>query len=609
MLKRQPVYTEETECQDCFKCVRSCPVKAIRVESGSAVVMPEECVACGECVSICPVGAKRVRDDLARAQRLLDSGRRVIVSLAPSYLAEFADLTAMKLVRSLRRLGFDSVSETALGAQQVSANVAAHLREHPEPRLYISSACPTAVEMLRKYHPELGRCVTDLLSPMLAHCRMLRQQYGDDIGIVFIGPCVGKKREADRHPELLDAALTFQELRRLFELRGITPHAYSLDAEADRFIPEAAEEGALYPVDGGMIAGIKTNCSVNDAHFMAVSGLQAIPASLTGLDQATLSRPVFVELLACSGGCVNGPLMQSRHGTVAKRLTIIENARYPAEAIPRAPLVDASVHDHDGAVRVPDFSDSQLVDALRQVGKTRPEDELNCGGCGYDNCREFARALLQDKAEPSMCVSYMRKLAQKKANALINTMPSGVVMVDGDGRVVECNEKFAALMGEETLSVYQAKPGLEGALIERVIPFHSLFETVLTTDQALLDHDIRHAGRVLTVSIFSVEPHKLVGGIVQDVTEPAVQKEQVISRARDVIRNNLHTVQQIASLLGENAAESEVVLNSIIESFSPGMDRNQSEPDKIGAAANSRARLRNPVSTDGNDEIREDRNR
>ena len=573
----QPVYTEATECQDCFKCVRHCPVKAIRIEDGRATVMAEECVACGECYTVCPMGAKRVRDDVGRAQELLDSGRRVVVSLAPSYVAEFTEMSTARLIHAIKQLGVETVSETALGAQEVSANVAQIFRDKPEPQLYISSACPTAVEVLRKYYPQLGRYVTDFCSPVLAHCRILRQCYGQDTAVIFVGPCIGKKREADRHPDMLDLALTYDELRNLLDLRNIETHQAEVDPEQDYFLPAEAEEGALYPVDGGMIAGIKANCSVSEAQFMSESGIRSIPDALEGLDPENLEKPVFLELLACKGGCINGPVMAADQGTVAKRMAVINGTTYEEAKIPRTPAVDVYITDTEEEVKAPAFTEQQIQDALRQVGKTRPEDELNCGGCGYDNCRAFASALLQGKAETSMCVSYMRQLAQKKANALINTMPSGVVMVDADRKIVECNERFATLIGEEAKSIYNAYPGMEGALLRRVVPFYTLFDNVLATGKAPLERDIKHEGRILHVTIFNIETHQLIGAIVQDVTEPNVRKEEVIERARDVIRRNLETVQQVASLLGENAAESEVVLNSIIESFSPELEHEDSK--------------------------------
>src|ERR1035437_6503884 len=251
-----PIFTEKRECQDCYKCVRNCPVKAIKVEGGYASVVPELCIVCGHCVEVCPNGAKKVRDDLANARQLLALKKAVFVSLAPSYVTEFPGLKPAQIIDALKKLGFSGVSETALGAQQVSAQAAALLRKNPE-RVLVSSACPTVVAYLQKHRAGGAALLTGLLSPLLTHCKMLRQTFGADIGIVFIGPCIAKKIEAAQHPELLDVVLTFEDLRRWLEQEKIAPEQITATA-ADRFIPESAAEGAMYPVDGGMIAGMKS---------------------------------------------------------------------------------------------------------------------------------------------------------------------------------------------------------------------------------------------------------------------------------------------------------------------------------------------------------------
>jgi PAS domain-containing protein len=491
-----------------------------------------------------------------------------VVSLAPSYVSEFAGVTPAQLIAALRRLGFEGVSETALGAQQVSAAVGQAL-ESDTPRLLISSACPVVVDLIGKYLPEHADSVTQMCSPLLAHCRMLRRRLGDDVRVVFIGPCIAKKREADQYPELLAAAISFDDLRRWLEDAGIDPAALTPEP-ADRFVPESAGEGVLYPVDGGMIAGIKANCTVNDASFMAFSGVDNVTRAVRDLRGRPLDSHLFLELLACEGGCVNGPLMRDREATACKRLDVITGARYREEDFPRPLEVDVDLDRATAAVEKPAFSEKEILRALAQVGKYAVQDELNCGGCGYHTCREFAEAFLQQKSEATMCVSYMRKLAQKKANALMQSMPSGVVIVQSDLTVVECNRRFAEILGEDILQVYDAMPGLEGAALDRIMPFMTrTFRRVLETGGDVIDRDVAHAGRVYHISVFTVERRQLVGGVIQDITEPAVQKEQVIHRAQDVIRRQMETVQKIAYLLGENAAESQVSLNSIIESFAP----------------------------------------
>ena len=566
MNRQHPIYTARSECQDCCACVRHCPVKAIRVENGSAIVMPERCVACGHCVKVCPVQAKRVRDDTGRLRHLLQPGRTVLASLAPSYVSEFPGVRPAQLIRALKQIGFTAVSETALGAQEVSAAVAAALRD-PTPRVLLSSACPVIVDLVYKYLPEYGPRVTNLASPLLAHCQLLRREFGRDLAVVFIGPCIAKKLEADRHPELLDLAITFADLRRGLAEAGINPRTLPAD-DSDTFVPRPAQEGALYPVDGGMIAGIKANCTVCAAGFMALSGLDHVMKALRDLDSVRLRRPLFLELLGCEGGCINGPQAEEQAATVRKRVRVLDQAEYPDAEVPRTPSLDVHLDRRLEPIAEPVYSERQVHDAMALVGKHTVQDELNCSGCGYASCREFARALLAGMAETTSCISYMRKLAQKKANALMQTMPSGVVIVDQSLQVVECNRRFAEILGGEIVEVYDSRPGMEGALLERTAPFLArLFRQVLENGVDLLDRDLKHAGRVFTLSVFSVERGRIVGGILRDITEPAVQRDQVIRQAQTVIRRQMETVQKIAYLLGENAAESQVSLNAIIESF------------------------------------------
>ena len=560
----QPVYTETAECQDCYKCLRECAVKAICVQDGHARVIPEACLQCGHCVTICPVKAKRIRGDLERVRLLLKLRKQIYVSLAPSYLAEFPEYTDKQIIAGLKALGFAGVSQTALGAQEVSASaVELFSRENG---FHISSACPVITDLIHKYYPEYSRNITNLYSPMLAHSKILRDHYGSEIGVVFIGPCVAKKNESDRHKDMLDVALTFESLRKWWHAEGINPAELELTSE-DEFVPKSAEEGTLYPVDGGMIAGMKSECSVNNTEYMTFSGLKAVSQALEGLSDQVFDHPVFIEMLACEGGCVNGPGMTNRNGTVTKRCRIIENSKYDSQAIPRKPLLDLNCTWNVTPVIEKNFSEEEIRKALELVGKRHKQDELNCGGCGYDSCREFARALLVGRAEKDMCVGYMRKLAHKKVDALISSMPSGVVMVDRNMTVVESNKKFAELLGEDALQIFEACPGLTGASLAKIVPFADLFRNVLDKGLEKFQKNIRYEERILDLTIFTVETKMLVGAVLKDVTEPVVQKEHIVEKAQEVIDKNLETVQKIAFLLGENAAESEVILSSIKNMF------------------------------------------
>ncbi len=561
-----PIYTEQAECQDCYKCVRACSNKAIQVENGSASVIQELCVLCGKCVQVCPVGAKRVRDDVGRVKRLISMKDKVILSLAPSFINEFSDVSKDKLIHGLKKLGFYGVSETALGAQEVSAHVA-DIIENSEPRLMFSSACPTVVQLVKKYYPEFADNVTELHSPLLAHATLLKENYGNDIAVVFAGPCISKKFESDTFNELLDVAISFENLKTWFEKEEIILADLEPTPE-DHFIPNDAKEGSLYPVDGGMLAGIKANCAQADACFMAFSGLDNLRDALTDLKSMKLEKSVFVEMLACEGGCVNGPQITDNKSIITKRYNVLQNAEYSVSDIPKRPQLNIYNPQNISGKAQEKYDEFLIRDALLTVGKVKEKDELNCGGCGYDTCRDFAIAMLDGKAEQGMCVSYMRKLAHKKANALLSSMPSGVVIVDKDLRIVECNQNFARLLGKDVEDIYDAKPGLEGASLEKIIPFTHYFKNVLDDGIEKLNLDIKHENSIFNLTLFSIEPNRIIGGIFQDVTEPAIQKEQIINRARQVIENNLSTVQKIAYLLGENASETEVILDSIIGSYS-----------------------------------------
>ena len=519
---------------------------------------------CGHCVQVCPVQAKVVRNDIERAKMLLQVKSRVFVSLAPSYVTEFPQYQPASVVCALKALGFYGISETALGAQEVSSAMAEEMSTNARD-IYISSACPTVVELIKKYYPDYAHYVADMYSPVLAHAKLLRARYGEDIGIVFVGPCISKKVESDMNNQLLNVAMTFEELDMWWREMGIDPSLIQTSVE-DRFLPHNAEEGAMYPVDGGMVAGIKANCSVNNTHFMTFSGIKNIRSVLDDLDEIPVEGPLFIELLACEGGCVNGPKASSPGKTAAKRYQVISKTTYSENAIPRKATVDLKTQWHIKPVQQVSYDDTRIRAALAQVGKYIPEDELNCGGCGYDSCREFAVALIEGRAEVNMCVGYMRQLAHKKAAALLRSIPSGLVIVDQDLRIVECNRRFADIGGRDCVLAYEAQSGMEGASLKKVLPFHAMFTEVLnqTVDIA---KDVKMGNVILHVTVFTIEPHRQVGGIIRDITEPAVQKERIVEKTRQVIEKNLSTVQQIAYLLGENAAESEVILNSIVKSF------------------------------------------
>jgi Fe-S-cluster-containing hydrogenase component 2 len=528
-------------------------------------VLPDLCVACGTCVAACPAGAKRVRDDAPAVAAQLDRGEPVVVSLAPSYRSEFPGLDPLRLVAALRRLGFHGVSETALGAQQVSAQLARML-DRETGRTWISSACPAAVDFIRTYLPERVAQLTPLDSPLQAHARLLRERLGPATRVVFIGPCVAKKQEVAGTPGLA-AALTFEDLRAWLARAAIVPEELVPGSE-DRFLLGPAAEGALYPLEGGMAQATGRSLRTGHTRFVALSGLEPIRRALQDLP-APGAGNLFLELLACEGGCGCGPKATPR-SAVRVRMAVLDAVPPDPGGGPREPEV-AVTRSFGARTRAGAGPDpAALAGALRRLGKTGPQDELNCGGCGYDTCRDLARAILDGRAEARMCVSSLRRLAEKKANALLRTLPFGVVIVDDELRIIESNDQFVQLLGEEALLVAEAQPGLAGASLDKFIDFSGHFRDVLAGGEERLRQNIPWGERTLSATIFAVEPGAVAGALLLDVSETEDRHQAIIGKAEQVIQNMLANAQEIAFSLGRNAARSEGILNSIIAEFRGG---------------------------------------
>ena len=572
MDKLYPVYTLKNECHDCYKCIRECHVKAISIQNGHASVIPEKCIACGNCVKACPSNAKRVRNDIEKVKNLFRAQKEVYVSLAPSWAGIFEHSPA-KMISILKKIGFKHVSETALGAQEVSIETS-RIINNSENGLFISSACPVIVDYIRYYNKKFINNIVPIVSPALTHAKMLKEMYGDKIAIVFIGPCIAKKNEADRHPELIDAALTFEELKYWVAEEFTSTQSIELNPN-EKFVPESAHEGSLYAIEGGMNETIKMNdIFKNDIQLLNISSIENLEKALSGLDLKAINKKIFIEALACEGGCLAGPCNSSKKPEVLRvsdALAKIEKRdTIPIE--PKAVVVEEYTEKN---IEKPSFSYEKIRSTLKKIGKHGEVDELNCGGCGYNTCRELVTAILADQAEPSMCVSYMRKIAMRKAAAMLRCMPSAIVMVDNDLKVVESNEAFMRMFCGEMYDVFAERPeGINGACIDRIVDFADLFRLTLKTSNDIHKERYPVKNRLYDITTFSIEKGELVGAIITDVTQTELGREKIAHRAQEVISKNVAIVQDIARLLGEHMVETELLLSSIAQ------DYDDSESDK-----------------------------
>lgn len=564
MKKNYPIYTIKQECQDCYKCVRACPVKAIRVEEGHAAVIAENCVACGMCYTVCPTHAKHVRSDIEKAKSLIGSGAKVYASVAPSW-AGILDCSVSRLVGMLKKLGFAGVSETALGAQQVSA-VTAEFLNQAEPGVYFSSACPVCVDYISRYTPELKKYIVPYSSPALTHAELLKKTFGEDIKVVFIGPCIAKKNESDTQEDLIAAAITFEELKKWLFEESID--LLNSPQSSEGFVPEKSSDGAVYPLEGGMLRSIRRNGLKDGVKLITVTGLKNFCKTLQALKEQNIDRVCFVECLACEGGCIKGPCPGGEVSTLNAFLGVEKQFD---ESIPPVKQAKYKVPLVFGGAVAPEkkFTEEEILSALAKVGKFTADDEINCDGCGYNTCRNFAHALLEGKAEPAMCVSYMRKRASRKANAILRCIPSGVVIFDNNLEIIESNQPFAKIAGADIEELFEQIPGLKGAALGKILPFEMIFKRIFKDGKEIHKERIPFGKKLLDMTIFPIEEGQTAGLIVQDVTKSELHREIIAQKAQEVLRKNILAVQEVAGRLGENIAETEIILNYITEGFGP----------------------------------------
>ena len=559
-----------TKCKHCYKCVRNCDVKAIMIRDERAEIMPERCVLCGHCLQVCPQSAKTLVSDLERVQSMVRRGEKVVVSIAPSYMGLLKHRSIGQVNTALRKLGFYDVRETSEGAAVVTAEYARLLEEGRMENI-ITTCCPSVNDLIEIYYPKLTPYMAPVVSPMIAHGMMLRKEYGPSAKIVFLGPCIAKKKEADdpRHSNYIDAVLNFNDINRWLKDAQIdietcedTPFK-QLDPKVNR----------LYPVTNGVVNSVlATEKKVDHYRKFYVHGTKNCMDFCESMLRGEISG-CFVEINMCTGGCVKGPTVEDE--AFISRFKIKLDME---ESIPRQPADEGALEramegidfhkdfmSHAPLERMP--TEDQIRQILHKTGKDRPEDELNCGACGYATCREKAIAVFQGKAELNMCIPYMHEKAESLANLVMETSPNLVLIVDRDMKIKEYSavgEKFFGKTRQEALQMY-------------------LDEFIDTTDfQWVMDtRNNIHCTKVVysdynnlstLQNIVYVEKEDVVLATLIDITREEEQsredyekKLETIDLAQRVIHKQMMVAQEIAGLLGETTAETKTTLTKLSE--------------------------------------------
>lgn len=420
------IHTIKERCRICYTCVRECPAKAIRIADGQAEIIPQRCIACGNCVRVCSQNAKCVIDSTEMVRHLLDGDSKVAAIVAPSFPAEFTEYSYKKFIGMLRKLGFDLVGEVAFGADIVAREFRKLLDSSDDDKRYIATSCPAIVAFVERYHPDLVPNLAPIVSPMAAMSRVYRNIYGDDLKIVFIGPCIAKKAEVAsiNMPDELDAALTFLELRELFAKKGVYPDGID-DSDFD---PPYANTGGLFPIARGLLQAADITEDLVQDEVIAVEGREEFVEAFKEFESKHINVKLL-EVLACNGcimgpGCtVSTPLFSRRtriSDFVRARLSNFDLDRWKQDMETFGKLdLSRKFAAFDQRVKVP--ATLNLSEILARMGKYTPDDELNCGACGYETCRAHAIAIYKGLAESEMCLPYTIEQLHKTISELASS--------------------------------------------------------------------------------------------------------------------------------------------------------------------------------------------
>ncbi len=548
---------KKSNCKNCYKCIRHCPVKSIRFSGNQAYIIGNECILCGQCFVVCPQDAKQIVDETEKVRVLLQGGEPVIVSLAPSFVANYEGVGIGAMKSALKQIGFYDVEETAVGATIVK-NEYERMIDEGTRDVIISSCCHSVNLLIQKYFPEELDFLADVISPMQAHCQDIKRRY-PDAKTVFIGPCVAKKDEAQYYEGFVDAVLTFDELTAWLKAENI-----ELKRELDQ---NEHSRARFFPTTGGIL---KTMTKDNpDYTYMAIDGTENCIAALKDIESGKIHH-CFIEMSACAGSCVGGPVMEKFHRSPVKDFVSV--AKFAGKEDFEVEQPDRRSLGKDFTVierRLLPPSENEIREILLQMGKTKPSDELNCGSCGYNTCREKAVAIYHGKAEISMCLPYLKDKAENFSDTITRNTPNGLIVLNEKLEVQQINK--AAL---KILNIRYASDIMGDQVVRVLDPAD--FVKVLSSGRDLHNKRVYLAEyeKYVEETIVYDKEYRLLVCIMRDVTEEEVQREkkesisrQTVEIADRVVDRQMRIVQDIASLLGETAAETKIALTKLKESI------------------------------------------
>ena len=550
---------KKSNCKNCYKCIRHCPVKSIRFSGNQAHIIGNECILCGQCFVVCPQNAKEIVDGTEKARVLLQSGDPVYVSLAPSFIANYEGVGIESMRRALKKLGFSDVEETAIGATIVKKEYERMLREENRD-VVISSCCHSINLLVQKYFPSCLEYLADVMSPMQAHCADIKRRF-PGAKTVFIGPCVAKKDEAEYYEGLVDAVLTFEELTMWLKAEGI-----ELEAELDNCSESRAR---FFPTTGGILKTMSKKENP-DYTYIALDGVENCIAALRDLENGKIHK-CFIEMSACIGSCIGGPIMEKyeKFSPIKDYITVSDYAGNNDFDVAQPDSMTLKKHFTMIEHKLAQPSEHEIMTELRKMGKFKASDELNCGSCGYNTCREKAIAIIQGKAEISMCLPFLKDKAESFSDAMVENTPNGLIVLNENLEVQQINNAARKIMNIRSASDVLGEP------VVRILD-PTIFLQVSSTGKTVHDQRtyLAEYKKYVEQTVVYDQESRLLIGIMRDITDEEAEKEkktrinkQTVEVADAVVQNQMRIVQEIASLLGETAAETKIALTKLKESI------------------------------------------
>lgn len=549
---------KKSNCKNCYKCIRHCPVKAIRFSGNQAHIIGNECILCGQCFVVCPQNAKQIVDETEKVKVLLQGGDPVVVSMAPSFIANYKGVGINAMRDALQKLGFYDVEETAIGATIVKKEYERMLRDE-ERDIVISSCCHSINLLIQKYFPAELEYLADVVSPMQAHCQDIKKRF-PKAKTVFIGPCVAKKDEAEHYEGIVDAVLTFEELTNWLKEENI-----ELKADMDSCEESRAR---FFPTTGGILKTMEQNLS--GYTYMALDGIENCIDALKDIESGKIHK-CFIEMSACVGSCIGGPVMEKYHRSAPIKdfITIAGYAGSKDFDVVQPESMELKKQFSYIERRLQTPSDMEIYNVLRQMGKFKPADELNCGSCGYNTCREKAIAICQGKAEISMCLPFLKDKAESFSDTIVKNTPNGLIVLNEELEVQQINEAARNIMNIRSSS------DVLGDQVIRIMDPTDFME-VKNTGKPIKNKKVYLAEykRYIEQTVVHDRDSHLLIGIMRDITDEQNEREkkesisrQTVEVADKVVDKQMRIVQEIASLLGETAAETKIALAKLKESI------------------------------------------